>query len=124
MARFVKSAVAIAVAICLTVPLFAKDETFKVEFSIEELAFSINVLNSMDIIGEEVQPFMDIKNVLMDVYKEVSGGKKKSGDVNFTLPMAKNFLFFMQRGRFKGVDAAIFNNISTKMIEAIKKESK
>ena len=78
----------------------------------------------MDIIGEEVQPFMDIKNVLMDVYKEVSGGKKKSGDVNFTLPMAKNFLFFMQRGRFKGVDAAIFNNISTKMIEAIKKESK
>ncbi len=124
MARFVNSAVVIAVAICLTVPLFAKDEKVKVEFSIEELAFSINVLNSIDIIGEEVQPFMDIKNTLMDVYKEISGGKKKSGDVNFTLPMAKNFLFFMQRGRFKGVDATIFNNISTKMVEAIKKESK
>lgn len=124
MARFIKSAVLAVAVICLMTTGYAKDEKIKLEFSIEELAFSINVLNSIDITGEEVQPFMDIRNTLMDVYKEVSGGKKKSGDVNFTMPMAKNFLFFMQRGRFKGVDAAIFNNISSKMVEEIKKESK
>jgi len=124
MARFIKSAVLTAAVICFITTGYAKEDKFKVEFALEELAFSINVLNSIDITGEEVQPFMDIKNTLMDVYKDVSGSKKKSGDVSFTLPMAKNFLFFMQRGRFKGVDAEIFNKISTRMIEKIKKESK
>jgi len=110
--------------LCVVTFGYGKEERIKVEFALEELVFSINVLNSIDIIGEEVQPFLDIKNTFMEVYKEVSGSKKKSGEVSFTLPMAKNFLFFMQRGRFKGVDAEIFNKISTKMIEAIKKESK
>jgi len=124
MAKFIKSTVLAAAVICIMTSGYAKEDKFKVEFAIEELAFSINVLNSIDITGEEVQPFMDIKNALMDEYKEVSGSKKKSGNVSFTLPMAKNFLFFMQRGRFKGVDAEIFNKISTRMIEKIKKESK
>lgn len=124
MGKFIKNAVLTAALICIMTSGYAKEDRFKVEFALEELAFSINVLNSIDITGEEVQPFMDIKNALMDVYKDVSGSKKKSGDVSFTLPMAKNFLFFMQRGRFKGVDAEIFNKISTRMIEKIKKESK
>lgn len=124
MVKFMKSAVLAAAVLCLMTAGYAKDDKVKVEFSIEELAFSINVLNSIDITGEEVQPFMDLRNVFMDVYKDISGEKKKSGTVSLTMPMAKNFLFFMQRGRFKGVDAEIFNKISTKMIEEIKKESK
>ena len=124
MIRFMKGAVLAAAVLCLMTAGFAKDDKVKVEFAIEELAFSINVLNSIDITGEEVQPFMEIKTVLMDVYKDVSGGKKKSGSVSLTIPMAKNFLFFMQRGRFKGVDAEIFNKISTRLVDEIKKESK
>ena len=124
MVRFIKSAVLAAAVLCLMTAGYAKDDTVKVEFAIEELAFSINVLNSIDITGEEVQPFMDIKKIFMDEYKEISGGKKKSGEISLTLPMAKNFLFFMQRGRFKGVDAEIFNKISTRMVDAVKKESK
>ncbi|NLV69084.1 MAG: hypothetical protein GXY14_15555 [Spirochaetes bacterium] len=124
MARFIKNAVVAAAVLCIMTAGYAKDEDVKVEFTIEELAFSINVLNSIELIGEEVQPFMDIRTVLMDAYKEMSGGKKKSGNINFTMPMAKNFFFFMQRGKFKGADAVIFNSISTKMVDAIKKESK
>lgn len=124
MGKLMKSAVLAAVVLCLMTAGYAKDDKIKVEYSVLELAFSINVLNSIDITGEEVPPFMEIKNVFMDVYKDVSGGKKKSGDVTLTIPMAKNFLFFMQRGRFKGADAEVFNNISTKMVDVIKKETK
>ncbi len=124
MSRFMRVVAILGLVLCVVTFGYGKEERIKVEFALEELVFSINVLNSIDIIGEEVQPFLDIKNTFMEVYKEVSGSKKKSGEVSFTLPMAKNFLFFMQRGRFKGVDAEIFNKISTKMIEAIKKESK
>ena len=102
----------------------AKDVKTDVNFTTEELALSINILNSIDLRGDEVSPFIDLKNLFVEEYKKLSSGKKKSADVNFTMPMARNFLFFMQRAKLKGAEAAIFNSISTKMVEAIKKETR
>jgi len=99
----------------------AKDDKVKVPFTTDELAFSINILNSIDLMGEEVMPFMDIKNLLMSVYKDVSSGKSKSADVEFTTVSAKNFLLFIQRVKLKGAEAVLFNDVSNKTIEAIKK---
>ena len=101
-----------------------KDDKVKVAFTTDELAFSINILNTIDLSGEEVMPFMDIKNLLMDVYKDVSSGKKKNADVDFTITTAKNFLFFIQRAKLKGADAVLFNDVTNKMVEAIKKADK
>jgi len=99
----------------------AKDDKVKVPFTTDELAFSINILNSIDLMGEEVMPFMDIKNLLMSVYKDVSSGKSKNADVEFTTVSAKNFLLFIQRVKLKGAEAVLFNDVSNKTIEAIKK---
>ena len=102
-----------------------KDDKVKVNFTADELTFSINVLNTIDILGEEVMPFMDVKNLLMDVLKkEVSSGKKKSADVDFTTTTAKNFVFLMQRAKLKGAEAVMFNEICNKTVEAIKKAEK
>jgi len=98
-----------------------KDEKVKVAFTTDELAFSINILNSIDLLGEEVLPFMDVKNLLMGVYKEVSAGKRKNADVEFTTTTAKNFLFFIQRAKLKGAEAVLFNDVCNKTVEAIKK---
>lgn len=122
MNRFLKSVLFSAVILCVMTTAYAKDSKVTVNFSADELALSINMLNSIELKGDEVMPFMDIKNLFVDVYKDFSSGKKKSIDVTFTLPMAKNFLFFMQRAKLKGAEAAIFNSISTKMVDAIKKE--
>jgi len=102
----------------------AKDKNISVDFTLEELAFSINILDTIELKGEEVSPFMEIKNKFITIYKKNSTEKNKSAEINLTLPAAKNFLFFMQRARLKGADASFFNNISNKMIEAIRKESK
>jgi predicted Fe-Mo cluster-binding NifX family protein len=64
---------------------------------------------------------MDIKNLLMSVYKDVSSGKKKNADVEFTTTSSKNFLLFIQRVKLKGTEAVLFNDLSNKMVEAIKK---
>ena len=100
---------------------YGKDDKVKVAFTTDELAFSINILNSIDLLGEEVQPFMDIKNLLMEVYKDVSSGKKKTAEVDFTTAKAKNFLFFIQRAKLKGAEAVLFNDVCNKTVEAIKK---
>ena len=98
-----------------------KDVKVKVALTADELAFSINILNSIDLAGEEVKPFMDIKNLLMAVYKDISSGKKKNADVEFTTVSAKNFLLFIQRAKLKGAEAVLFNDVSNKMVAAIKK---
>ena len=124
MIKFLKTAIFSVAILCVMTTAYAKDSKVTVNFTEDELALSINIFNSIELKGDEVMPFMDIKNLLVDVYKDLSSGKKKSAEVGFTLPMAKNFLFFMQRGKLKGAEAAIFNSISTKMIEVIKKETK
>ena len=98
-----------------------KDDKVKVALTTDELAFSINILNSIDLLGEEVMPFMDIKNLLMDVYKDTSSGKKKNADVEFTTASAKNFLLFIQRAKIKGGEAVLFNDVCNKTVDAIKK---
>jgi hypothetical protein len=97
------------------------DDKVKVALTTDELAFSINILNSIDLLGDEVMPFMDIKNLLMAVYKDISSGKKKNAEVEFTTVSAKNFLLFIQRAKLKGGEAVLFNDVCNKMVEAIKK---
>ncbi|MCL2154230.1 MAG: hypothetical protein FWH53_01060 [Leptospirales bacterium] len=121
MINVMKRIIITTLCLCFIGIAYGKDEKVKVTFTTDELAFSINVLNSIDLVGDEVMPFMDIKNLLMDVYKDVSSGKKKNADVEFTTISAKNFLLFIQRVKLKGAEAVLFNDVSNKTVEAIKK---
>ena len=120
----IKTIIGVVLMSCILMNAQAKDKNIAVDFTLEELAFSINILDTIELKGEEVSPFMEIKNKLITIYKKNSTEKNKSSEINLTLPAAKNFLFFIQRARLKGADASFFNNISNKMIEAIRKESK
>jgi len=119
--KAMKTTVIAILCVCVIGIAEGKDDKVKVAFTTDELAFSINVLNSIDLLGEEVMPFMDIKNLLMGVYKDVSSGKNKNADVDFTSASAKNFLLFIQRAKLKGAEAVLFNDVCSKTIEAIKK---
>jgi hypothetical protein len=121
MIKVMKKIVITILCVCFIGVAYGKDDKVNVAFTTDELAFSINVLNSIDLMGEEVMPFMDIKNLLMGVYKDVSSGKKKNADAEFTTVSAKNFLLFIQRVKLKGAEAVLFNDVSNKMVEAIKK---
>lgn len=124
MSKLLKTAAVSAVLFCIITAAHAADPKVSIKFTADELALSINIFNSIELRGDEVGPFIDIKDLLIKEYKDLSSDKKKTIEVDFTLPMAKNFLFFMQRGKLKGAEAAVFNSISTKTVEAIKKETK
>ncbi len=121
MNNFFKTSICAVLIMGIMTAAVAKDPKVSIKFTSEELALCINILNTIDLRGDEVMPFIDIKNLLVDEYKSVSSDKKKSVEIDFPLPMAKNFLFFMQRAKLKGAEAEIFNDICNKMIKAIKK---
>jgi len=100
---------------------YTQNNKITVTFTTDELAFSINILNSIDISGEEIKAFNDLKNLLTDVYKDISLGEEKKAEVEFTLISARNFLVLIQRAKLKGAEVVMFNDISNKTVEAIKK---
>jgi hypothetical protein len=123
MSKKIMTAVFSAVLMFIITTVNAEDPKVSVNLSANELAFSLNILNTIDIVGEEVGPFLDVKNLLTSSYKDASSSKKGATDVNFPLPMAKNFVFFIQRAKLKGADATIFYDLSKKVVDSIKKVS-
>jgi hypothetical protein len=101
--------------------LFAKDEKIRVNLTVDELAFSINAISSIEISGEEVPPFMDLKKLLTGIYKKASSAKKGNADIVFIVPQARNFLLLMQRAKFRASEAFLFQGISGKIVDALKK---
>jgi hypothetical protein len=110
-------------ALCFLTTVRA-EEKVSVKLSTEELALSVNMMGSIELAGEEAGPFVDVMNLLRASYKESSGSRKGVAEVDFPVPMAKNFLFFMQRFRLKGADAAAFHDLSRKIVEGVKKATK
>jgi hypothetical protein len=124
MSKKIKTSVLSVVCIFLVSIVYAEDPKVIINLNTNELAFSLNLLNTIDLTGEEVGPFLEIKNLLTASYKESSSSKKGSTDVHFELPMARNFVFFMQRVKLKGADAALFYDLNKKIVDNIKKVSK
>ena len=112
--------------LCATLITTAHSQNNKITviFTTDELAFSINILNSIDISGEEINPYNYLKNLLTDVYKDISLGEEDKAEVEFTPITARNFLIFIQRAKLKGAEVVMFNDISNKTVEAIKKAGK
>lgn len=123
MSKIIKTTLLAAILMCMITSLYADDPKVSINLNANELAFSLNLMNTIDLAGEEVGPFLDVKNLLTSSYKDASGSKKGYADVNFLLPVAKNFLFFMQRAKLKGADATIFYDLNKKIVDNIKKVS-
>lgn len=123
MSKMIKTTILTAVLMFVISSVYAEDPKVSINLSANELAFSLNILNTIDIAGEEVGPFLDVKNLLTSSYKDASSSKKGATDVNFPLPMAKNFVFFIQRAKLKGADATVFYDLSKKLVDSIKKAS-
>ena len=100
---------------------FAKQETIIVNFNMEELAFAINVLNSVEITNEEKAPFVDLKNLLIGIYKLTSSQKQETVDIIFLVPQAKNLLILYQRTKLHGNDSLLLQGIVVKITDALKK---
>ncbi len=98
------------------------DIKIKVYLKTGETAFCLNNLSMIIISGEEVPAFLEVKNILNKNFKEFSAEKKDGGNITFTYGQANNLMYFMNKTQFKGQEAEYYQEIVTKVLNALKKE--
>ncbi|MCS6999597.1 MAG: hypothetical protein RML15_03530 [Bacteroidota bacterium] len=104
----------------------------KPTMTLGDVLFAINVLNTVEIKGNEVEAFLDVKNVLVKAAQQAQKDKKGESDpvtIEMNLLTANNFLTLFQRAsipgsaaeRFQAVKQALYASASPQQAQQDKK---
>ncbi len=86
----------------------------KPKMTVGDILFAINVLNTVEIKGSEVEAFLDVKNVLVKAVENAQKEKKTETDeltIEMNLLTANNFLNLFQRANIPGSAAERFQTV-------------
>jgi hypothetical protein len=86
----------------------------KPTMTLGDVLFAINVLNTVEIKGNEVEAFLDVKNVFVKAAQEAQKEKKTESDpvtIEMNLLTANNFLMLFQRASIPGSAAERFQAV-------------
>lgn len=100
-----------------------KNPSIKPSFTLEDIVFAYNVMGSIEILGAEVEPFLECKNFLKGIIDKAQADSKKTTDkvqVDMPLVTAQNLSTFLSRGKFKGENAENYKRLMDSMVEAAK----
>lgn len=97
--------------------------TLRPTMTLGDVLFAINVLNTVEIKGSEVDAFLEVKNALVQAVQKAQKEKKTETDqltLEMNLVTANNFLMLLQRAsipgsaaeRFQAVKQALFASAS------------
>ncbi len=131
--------VCVVVAAAVAVGAFAQQQAqsdqsspqntiLKPTMTLGDVLFAINVLNTVEIKGSEVEAFLDVKNVFVKAAQEAQKAKKTESDqvtIEMNLLTANNFMMLFQRAsipgsaaeRFQAVKQALYASASQKQQE-------
>ena len=96
----------------------------KPEFIVADVVFAYSVLNTIDINGREVEPFLACKNHLKTLVEKAQTEKKQAGDKitdDMPLSIAQNLAVFLERGTFKGEQAEMYQRFIKSLVDAVNK---
>lgn len=94
----------------------AKAPVLKPEMTMNDVAFSIDILNSITINGREVEAFLEVKNTLIAVFEKAQKDKKQAADkltLELNQTVASNLIQLMDRATVSGSRAEVFQGIKT-----------
>lgn len=120
---FIVLAFAAVAANAQTVTSPPKNPAIKPSFLLEDVVFAFNVMSSIEILGAEVEPFLECKNFLKGIIDKAQSESKKTTDkvqVDMPLVTAQNLSTFLSRGKFKGENAENYKRLMDAMVEAAK----
>jgi hypothetical protein len=89
-------------------------QIIKPKLSVGLVAFAINLINSVEIQGREVDAFLEVRKVLTDAFEQAQKANRKLDDqltLEFQLPVAQNLVTLLQRARITGADAERFKQL-------------
>jgi hypothetical protein len=90
-------------------------------FEINDIIFALQQLNSVEIVGSEVDAFLECKELLSKTYKtEAEAQKKPTDKVTVDMPaiIAQNTLNFVSRTKFSGGLAERYKSFSDAIFKA------
>jgi hypothetical protein len=101
-----------------------KDKTITAQFNVGDVVFAYNSLSTINIQGNEVDAFLEVKNELKKFTDEIESSQKKI-DENISITMnvlvANNLMIFLQRVTLQGANAERYQRFKNTMLDAAKK---
>ncbi|MBU3700144.1 MAG: hypothetical protein FGM33_09085 [Candidatus Kapabacteria bacterium] len=95
----------------------------KPKFKFSNLKGAANFMGGIEIRGNEVDAYLDLRKVLTDAIEDATKAKKTDEDVitvELRADQLQNLAVLMQRGTLKGAEADAFKDIMTALNEAVK----
>lgn len=94
-------------------------QTIKPKLSLAEVDFTRQVLNSIEIRGNEVEAFMEVRAIFDKLLESGAKDKKTGADVvtvEMSYPQANNLLALMQRAKMTGENADRFKKVTDTIV--------
>ncbi len=91
-----------------------------------ELVFAVNLLNTVELKGGEVEAFIQVKDALKPYLEKISKEKLQTGsniELSLQIGTAQNILTFMERAKIAGADAERYKKIVDSFVAAAKSAS-
>ncbi|MBM2814266.1 MAG: hypothetical protein HW421_1028 [Ignavibacteria bacterium] len=104
-------------------PAQAPPTILKPVFVVEDIHFSLQLLNTIEVQGSEVDAFIQVKDYLQSIVKAVIAQNKANTDlvqVDFPLNLAQSFVNLLQRAKILGVNAERFKRLQNSILDAAK----
>ncbi len=101
-------------------------QIIKPKLSVGLVAFAINLINSVEIQGREVDAFLEVRKVLTDAFEAAQKGNRRVDEeltLEFQLPVAQNLVTLLQRARITGADADRFKQLMDAITEAAQQQA-
>lgn len=108
-------------------PTQAEVVTIKPKLKLGDVKAVANFIGGVDIKGNEVDAFIEVKKTLTTAAESAAKAGKKDEDVitvDLKLDVAQNLFLLMQRASLKGAEAEKFKEITTSIQEAAKEAQK
>ncbi len=102
-------------------------QVIKPKLTVANLAFTLNLINGVEIQGREVDAYLEVRKALNDALE----GAQKANRANPTdevtlelqLPVAQNLVTLMQRARITGADAERFKQVMDAIMGAAQQQA-
>lgn len=108
-------------------PTQAEVVTIKPKLKLADVKAVANFIGGVDIKGNEVDAFIEVKKTLNTAAETATKAGKKDDDVitvDLKLDVAQNLFLLMQRASLKGAEAEKFKEITTSIQDAAKEAQK
>ncbi len=117
------------ITLCVLIILFAlllygakaEENELSIRISVGECIYAVNILQSIDIYGEEIERFIKTKEFFLDNAKKAQNENKNiSDELELIIPIetAQGFISFTSRAKIKGSDADLYYGIVQEILEA------